>query len=139
MIEPIKGKLYKIKYIGGTLYSNQEYKTFAIFLKISKDKENYIFGMDISEENRYWIVYVSQENILEYYDSKSIELSDIENLELYISKSPKFFTTSINKQSHSCYIEYYDIANFLDEYYKPETGEGYLEALASWNSREPSA
>lgn len=132
MIDPIQGKEYKIKYTGGTLYSNQEYKTYAYFLKISKDKQQFIFAIDISYENRYWVVYVSQENILEL---KEHEMLDIENLELYISKSPHFFTTSINKQSHSCYVEYYKIENFLNEYYKPETGEGYLEALANWNSR----
>jgi len=134
MIEPNRGRLYKIRYIGGTLYTNQEYETFATFIKISKDNQ-YIFIRDIPYDKKYWVIYVDQKNILAPNDAIEIEVSDIDNIELYILKSQKFFTTSINKQSHSCYIDYYKIADFMHEYYKPETGEGYLAAAERWDSR----
>lgn len=136
MIEPVEGKTYKIRYIGGTLYSNTDYETVATFIKISKEKNQYIFLRDIPYDKKYWIIYVSHKNILESYDSESL---DIENIDLYISKSPHFFTTSINKQSHSCYIDYYKIENFIRDYYKPGTGEGYLAAVERWDSRNSNS
>lgn len=136
MIEPIQGKTYKIRYIGGTLYTNQEYETIATFLKVSKEKKQYIFVRDIDHDKKYWIVYIQSHDILASHDSES---SDIDNIDLYVSKCPQFFTTSINKQSHSCYIEYYKIENFMHDYYKPGTGEGYLAAAERWESRNSSS
>lgn len=135
MIPPIKGKLYKIRYIGGNLYANYHYETLATFLKLSKDEEQYVFVRDIKYEKKYWIVYVPFTNILECSDNVELSSLELEYLLLYIQKSNHFFTTSINKQSHNCYINYNKIEEFIHEYYKPETGEGYLEAFASWNSR----
>jgi len=135
MIEPVQGSFYKIRYIGGTIYSNCDYETVGTFVCKSKGNKNYIFVRDIPYEEKYWVVYIEPNNVLECRDDIKLDFFDIDAIELYIKKSTTFFTKSINKQAHTCYIEYHKIGEFMHEYYKPETGEGYLEALASWNSR----
>ena len=42
MIEPIQGNYYKIKYIGGSLYTNYVYETYASFIRKSIEKNRYI-------------------------------------------------------------------------------------------------
>ena len=133
MIEPNQGKYYKIKYIGGNLFSNHIYETYGSFIRKSK-MNNYIFAVDLENENKYFILNVEKENIIESIDNKDIDIINIYQIDFYIEKCKTFFTTSINNQSHRGYIDYYTIDNFMHEFYKPETGEGYLEALSKWNS-----
>lgn len=129
MIEPIKGYYYKIKYIGGNIYSNQIIETDGLFIRKSINNK-YLFAIDYKDEKRYFIICIERENIIENIIKKDICFAD--QIDVYIVNSHSFFTTSINSQTHIGYIEYDKINDFLCEYYKPETGEGYLDALSKW-------
>jgi hypothetical protein len=131
MIEPIVGGCYKIKYVGGSLYATIDYEISGIFVKKANDNRQFIFMNDICDQMRYFIVYILPENILERVYQESDY--DILHILSYINKCSRFYALSINSQSPICYINYRCVEEFIDEYYKPDTGEGYLEALREWN------
>lgn len=133
-IEPKMGNYYKIKYISGTIYNNKLYETNATFIKKSSKNENYIFAIQMDNLPKFFIVYVKKENIIQSIDKIELENDVVNMLELFISKSKTFFTTSMNLQSHSCYIDFEILNKFIEEYYEPGKGDGYMEALNDWSS-----
>ena len=134
IIDPKMGNYYKIRYISGSIHNNILYETNATFIKKSYKNENYIFAIQMDNLPKFFIIYVKKENIIESIEHIELEVDVVNMIELFISKSKHFFTTSINLHSHSCYIDFVVLNKFIEEYYEPGKGCGYMEALHDWTS-----